>query len=57
MALRMRATLPEAVWKVDPAEGAKPLNSPNDGVQAVSFSVVAPDSGDVGYSVVFELEK
>lgn len=57
IALRMRATLPEAVWSVDPAEGAKPLDSPNDGVQAVSFSVVAPDSGDVGYSVVFELEK
>ena len=32
-------------WKIAPAEGPKPLNSPNPGFSVVAFSVKADESG------------
>ena len=42
-------------WKIAPAEGPKPLNSPNPGFSVVSFSVKADESGRACAAVVFSL--
>ncbi len=52
----LRVTAPTAVeWKIAPAEGPHPLNTPNGGAQQVSFSMIAPESGEQVISVSFAL--
>ena len=42
-----------AEWKIAPAEGPKPLNSPNPGFSVISFSVKSDESGRARAAVVF----
>ena len=53
----LRVTAPTAVeWEIAPAEGPKPLNTPNLGVTRVSFTRTA-DEADLTVSVSFTLER
>ena len=46
----------EAVWTIAPAEGPKPLNTPNPGATMVSFTLTAGDV-DLKIPVNFTVEK
>ena len=46
----------EAVWTIAPAEGPKPLNTPNPGATMVSFTLTAGDV-DLKIRVNFTVEK
>jgi len=44
-------------WKVEPAEGPKPLNAPNPGTNVAFFTSRADDSGRVEIDVAFSLRR
>ena len=53
----LKVTAPEkAVWTIAPAEGPKPLNTPNPGATMVSFALTAGDV-DLKIPVNFTVEK